>query len=126
MSPARVLLVDDDAEICQFLATLLEIEGMTPVVATRAEDALAELDRGEPLGAVLVDIAMPEVDGFELCRRMRARGLAAPILAVSARPGADLPRQAVESGADGFLRKPFDNTELVERLKAWIRSPPAH
>ncbi len=124
MGQARVLLIDDDAEICQFLAMLLEIEGMTPVVATRAEDALAELERGEPIAAVLVDVAMPGVDGLELCRRLRARGLAAPILMVSARPGPDLPQLAAQAGADAFLRKPFENAELVERLRAWIQSPP--
>jgi DNA-binding response OmpR family regulator len=125
MGRTRVLLVDDDTEICEFLATLLEIEGIKPVVATRADEALAELAGGEPFAAVLVDVAMPGVDGLELCRRMRARGISAPILVISARPGMDLPRRATEAGADGFLRKPFENAELVDRLKAWIRSPPA-
>jgi DNA-binding response OmpR family regulator len=124
MERARVLLVDDDTEICQFLATLLEIEGMKPVVANGAEQALAELTRSEPIAAVLVDVAMPGVDGFELCRRAREGGFAAPILMISARPGADLPRRAAEAGANGFLRKPFENTELVDRLKGWLRPAP--
>ncbi len=124
MGRKRVLLIDDDAEICEFLATLLELEGMTPVVVTRAETALTELASGVPFAAVLLDFAMPDMDGLELCRRLRASGIAAPILMISARPGMDLPRRATEAGADGFMRKPFENAELVSRLKAWIQSPP--
>jgi len=114
----RILLVDDDAEICQFLHVLLELEGFETRTAKTAEQALAALDEGAH--AVLLDIAMPEVDGLELCRRMRSAGFAGPILIVSARPGADLPRKASEAGASGFVRKPFDNAELVSRLKALL------
>jgi DNA-binding response OmpR family regulator len=113
----RVLLVDDDAEICEFLSTLLELEGMAPVVAPTADVALAEAPRA---AAVLVDVAMPGVDGLELCRRMRASGYAGPILVVSARPGPDLPRKATDAGANGFIRKPFENAELVAQLRALV------
>jgi len=110
----RVLLVDDDREICTFLATLLELEGMEPVVARRAEEALT---RYQDAAAVLVDVAMPGMDGLELCRRMRAGGYAGPILVVSARPGPELPRRSIEAGADAFVRKPFENADLVSRLR---------
>jgi DNA-binding response OmpR family regulator len=116
MTPC-VLLVDDDAEICEFLATLLELEGMAPEIATTAAEALGALPRA---AAVLVDVAMPDVDGLELCRRMRAAGFRGPVLVVSARPGPDLPRKAMEAGADDFVRKPFDNTELVGRIRALL------
>jgi DNA-binding response OmpR family regulator len=115
----RVLLVDDDPEICQFVAMLLELEGFSPVAATRAEDALALAAAERPV-AVLLDVAMPEVDGLELCRRLRSAGLAAPILVVSARPGQEMHRRALEAGADEFIRKPFDNAELLARLRHWI------
>jgi DNA-binding response OmpR family regulator len=116
---SRVLLVDDDPEICQFLAMLLELEGFEPVSATRADEALA-LAAAESPAAVLVDVAMPDVDGLELCRRLRTRGVSAPILIVSARPGQELHRRALDAGADEFIRKPFDNAELVSRLRYWI------
>jgi DNA-binding response OmpR family regulator len=119
MAGPPVLLVDDDPEICQFLAMLLDLEGFSAVSATRAEEAL-DLARREPPAAVLVDVAMPDVDGLELCRRLRAGGLTAPILVVSARPGQELLRRAAEAGADEFIRKPFDNAELVEKLRGWI------
>ena len=119
MAVPQVLLVDDDPEICQFLAVLLELEGFAPISTTRAEEALALVAR-QPPAAVLVDVAMPDVDGLELCRLLRAGGLRAPILIVSARPGQELLRRSAQAGADEFIRKPFDNTELVERLRYWI------
>jgi DNA-binding response OmpR family regulator len=109
-----VLLVDDDVEICQFLATLLELEGFAPRVVTRPEEAVGAL---AGVAAVLIDLAMPEIDGFELCRRIRASGFARPIVVVSARPGADLPEKAAAAGADEFVRKPFDNADLVARVR---------
>jgi DNA-binding response OmpR family regulator len=123
MAPAAasgpaILLVDDDAEICQFLATLLELEGFTPRIATRAEQALGALAGAD---AILIDLAMPEVDGFELCRRIRGTGFSKPIVIVSARPGADLPAKAAAAGADEFVRKPFDNADLVARVRRHVR-----
>jgi DNA-binding response OmpR family regulator len=112
-----VLLVDDDAEICQFLVTLLELEGLQTRVAHTAEAAMASLPGSD---AVLLDVAMPGVDGLELCRRMRGSGFEGPILVVSARPGPDLPHKASEAGADGFVRKPFDNAELVALIRALL------
>jgi DNA-binding response OmpR family regulator len=113
----RVLLVDDDADICQFLAILLELEGMEPVVVLDAEDALPAV---ADAAAVLLDVAMPRIDGLELCRRMRASGFAGPIIVVSARPGPELPAKAAAAGASAFVRKPFDNAELVGRLRALL------
>jgi two-component system response regulator MprA len=113
----RVLLVDDDPEIGEFLATLLDLEGLEPVVALGAAQALA-LAPG--VQAAVIDVAMPDVDGLTLCRQLRAAGFDEPILVVSARPGAELARLAAEAGADEFLRKPFDNAELIARLHAWI------
>jgi len=112
-----ILLVDDDAEICQFLATLLELEGFAPRIATRPEEALRHVAGA---AAILIDLAMPEVDGFELCRRIRATGFDRPIVIVSARPGADLPAKAAAAGADEFVRKPFDNADLVARVRRHV------
>jgi DNA-binding response OmpR family regulator len=111
---ARVLLVDDDPDICEFLSILLATEGLESVSARTAEGALAAVGGA---AAVLLDVAMPGVDGLELCRRMRAGGFTGPIVIVSARPSPDLPRRAAEAGADGFVRKPFQNAELVGLLR---------
>ena len=117
MAPPRILLVDDDCDICQFLATLLELEGMEPVVSPSPDEALAALAGAD---AVLLDVAMPRIDGLELCRRMRGGGFTGPIIVVSARPGPELPARAAAAGASAFVRKPFDNAELVERLRALL------
>ncbi len=114
-----VLLVDDDLEIRQFLTVLLELEGFSPMPVTRADEALAAVGKAE-IAAVLVDIAMPDLDGLELCRRMRAKGLRAPILVISARPGSELSRKSIEAGADDFIRKPFENTELIRKIRTLI------
>jgi DNA-binding response OmpR family regulator len=124
MSLAPVLLVDDDPEICQFLLMLLELEGFRPVSRTRADEVLAFAVSEAP-AAVLVDVAMPDVDGFELCRRLRAASYRGPVLMLSARPGPELARRAAEAGADEFIRKPFDNAELVARLRHWTAAPAA-
>ncbi len=114
---ARVLLVDDDPEICAFLATLLELEGFDPVVAHGSEAAMAAAPGAH---LAVIDVAMPEEDGFTLCRRLRDAGFTAPILLMSARPGSELIRQAAEAGAAEFLRKPFDNLDLMARLRSHL------
>ncbi len=120
MAALPVLLVDDDPEICRFLGMLLEIEGYAPRIATGAAEALAACERERP-AAILVDIAMPDMDGLQLCRAIRQRGHTCPILVVSARPGHELTRKALESGADEFIRKPFDNAYLLSRLRARLQ-----
>ena len=119
MSRTQVLLVDDDPEIRRFMSLLLELEGFLPLAAAGAGEALRlAVERGP--SAALVDVAMPEVDGLELCRRLRAGGYQGAVLLLSARPGPELPARAAEAGADDFIRKPFDNAELVARLRRWL------
>jgi CheY-like chemotaxis protein len=116
---ARVLVVDDDPEIVTFLATLLELEGIESQVATSAAAALAMLDRAGPPQLVLLDIAMPDRDGLDLCRALKKdpRTRHVPVFVVSARPGKDVVERALAAGAEEFIRKPFENHELIARIR---------
>jgi CheY-like chemotaxis protein len=119
----RVLVVDDDAEIVTFLATLLELEGIDSTVATSAATALEKLDHVLP-NLVLLDIAMPDRDGLDLCRALKKdpRTRDVPVFVVSARPGKDVVERALAAGAEEFIRKPFENQELIARIRERLRS----
>jgi len=119
----RVLVVDDDAEIVTFLATLLELEGIESTVATSAASALEKLDHVLP-SLVLLDIAMPDRDGLDLCRELKKdpRTRDVPVFVVSARPGKDVVERALAAGAEEFIRKPFENQELIARIRERLRS----
>jgi DNA-binding response OmpR family regulator len=121
MNRSKVLLVDDDQEVLEFLRTLLEVEGFAPIMAGDASVALQAL-RGGDVGLVLLDIAMPEIDGLQLCRQIKADpGMAAvPVVVVSARPGQHVEEEARAAGADDFMRKPFDNDELLSLLRGRV------
>ena len=114
----RVLVVDDDPEIVTFLATLLELEGIESQVATSAAAALEKLELGLP-SLVLLDIAMPDRDGLDLCRALKKdpRTRDVPVFVVSARPGKDVVERALAAGAEEFIRKPFENQELITRIR---------
>jgi CheY-like chemotaxis protein len=118
MMRRRVLVVDDDPEIVTFLATLLELEGIDSTVATSAAAALEKLDHVVP-NLVLLDIAMPDRDGLDLCRALKKdpRTRNVPVFVVSARPGKDVVERALAAGAEEFIRKPFENQELIARIR---------
>jgi CheY-like chemotaxis protein len=118
MSGVRVLVVDDDPEIVTFLATLLELEGIESQVATSAAAAMEKLELNLP-SLVLLDIAMPDRDGLDLCRSLKKdpRTRDVPVFVVSARPGKDVVERALAAGAEEFIRKPFENTELIARIR---------
>jgi DNA-binding response OmpR family regulator len=118
-SSKRVLVVDDDQEVLDFLEVLLAVEGISTVRADGAEAALRHLGDGA-IGLVLLDIAMPGLDGLELCRRIRATPATQklPVVVLSARPGQVAESSAIAAGADDFLHKPFDNDELVALVRA--------
>ena len=120
---ARVLVVDDDPEIVTFLATLLELEGIESQVATSAAAALEQLEHGLP-NLVLLDIAMPDRDGLDLCRALKKdpRTSNLPVFVVSARPGKDVVERALAAGAEQFIRKPFENQELIARIRERLTS----
>jgi two-component system response regulator MtrA len=116
---ASVLLVEDDASVRESTTLLLERGGMNVVGAADGEAALDAFgDRS--FDAVVLDLMLPGIDGFEVCRRLRKQS-AAPIIMLTARSDIQDVVAGLELGADDYLVKPFDGRELVARLRATIR-----
>ena len=115
----RVLLVEDDARLAGMVADYLGEAGFRAVIAATGSDA-QRLLRGEGFDAVILDLMLPDTDGLDLCRHIRAES-AIPLLMLTAR-GDPLDRVVgLELGADDYLPKPFEPRELLARLKAILR-----
>jgi len=124
----RVLTVEDDERIRQSVKLALEDEGWEVEEATNGEDAIAIFNRA-PSDVVLIDIMLPGIDGFELCRNLR-RASDVPIVMVTARVDTHDVVAGLEAGADDYLTKPFAPKELSARIRALLRrarpSSPGH
>jgi two-component system OmpR family response regulator len=116
----RVLLVEDKVKLAAILARGLRKEGLSADVATTGEQALW-MAASTPYDAVILDVMLPGIDGFETCRRLRADHVWAPVLMLTARESIDDRVAGLDSGADDYLTKPFSLRELLARLRALIR-----
>jgi DNA-binding response OmpR family regulator len=117
---AKVLIIEDDHVIAHGMATHLTVEGFEPVVVAKGEQGLARLRYENPDVCVL-DLMLPERDGWSVIETARAEGIGTPIVVVSAR-GTEHDRvHALEIGADDYLVKPFSMKELVARVRAAAR-----
>ncbi len=119
-SAERILVVDDDPPLARMLARTLTAEGYEVTVAPDGSAALVAAERAAP-DLIVLDVAMPAMDGLSVCRRMRAKGLATPILMLTARDAVADRVAGLQSGADDYLVKPFAVEELVARLRALTR-----
>jgi len=115
----RALLVEDDPNIVDLIRSNLSVRGFDTVVSTDGLRALQLLDTEEP-DIVLLDLMLPEVDGFDLCRQIRERSGVA-IIVVSARGGERDKVTALNMGADDYMTKPFSIEELLARITATLR-----
>jgi two-component system response regulator MprA len=116
----RVLVVDDDASLRRMLERMLRAEGFEVTSAADGASALVETERSAP-DLIVLDVAMPGVDGVAVCRRLRLKGLATPILMLTARDAVADRVAGLEAGADDYLVKPFAPEELTARLRALTR-----
>jgi two-component system KDP operon response regulator KdpE len=123
MNDARILVVDDEPQLRRALRTTLSALGFVVDGAASGEAAL-ELLRSERFEVILLDINMPGINGLETCRAMRARSDAGIImLTVRDRPADKV--EALDSGADAYVTKPFDVNELLARIRAVLRRAPS-
>jgi two-component system, OmpR family, response regulator MprA len=120
MDRVRVLVVDDDAAVRQSLATALGRDGYEVLAADDGSAALAHL-MAASVDAIVLDVAMREPNGLEVCRRLRSRGDRTPILMLTARDLIDDRVAGLDAGADDYLVKPFALAELRARLRALLR-----
>ncbi len=116
----RVLVVDDDAPVRRMLQRSLAAEGFDVEVAADGGAALVAAERSAP-DLVVLDVAMPGLDGLAVCRRLRAKGLPGSILMLTARDAVPDRVAGLRAGADDYLVKPFAMEELVARLHALAR-----
>ena len=115
----KILIVEDEFSISNFMKTVLEGDGYTVEVATCAAQARAALEKME-FSAMLLDLGLPDADGLELLRELRQRyGL--PVIVVSARTEESEKVAALDSGADDYITKPFGSPELLARIRAALR-----
>jgi two-component system, OmpR family, response regulator MprA len=115
-----ILLVDDDSGLRTALRRVLVSHGFEVEVAVGGEEALARL-RARAFDLVVLDVMMPDVDGIEVCERLRAHGDQLPVLMLTARDAVRDRVVGLEAGADDYLVKPFANAELVARIRALLR-----
>jgi two-component system response regulator MprA len=120
MADAAVLLVDDDAPIRRMLERTLTAEGYDVVAAADGGAALAQVERSLP-DLIVLDVTMPGMDGLAVTRRLRAKGLAVPILLLTARDALAERVAGLDAGADDYLVKPFEVDELTARVRALLR-----
>jgi two-component system OmpR family response regulator len=116
----RVLIVEDELKMASLLRRGLVEEGHAADVAVRGEDAVW-MAQAHPYEAIVLDVMLPGLTGFETCRQLRNAGVWAPVLMLTARDGVDDRVAGLDVGADDYLTKPFSFAELLARLRALVR-----
>jgi two-component system, OmpR family, response regulator MprA len=116
---ARILVVDDDPRMLSMMRRVLEVDGYVVVLAGDGYAAIETLRR-EPIDLVILDVMMPDLDGFEVCRIVRRESLV-PVLMLTARDEGVDKVTGLDCGADDYVIKPFDADELMARVRALLR-----
>jgi len=120
----RVLVVEDQVKMARLLRRGLESEAFAVDVAERGEDALW-MAGATDYDAIVLDVMLPGIDGFETCSRLRKDDVWAPVLMLTARDSVEDRVAGLDGGADDYLTKPFSYSELFARLRALVRRGPA-
>jgi two-component system OmpR family response regulator len=118
--PAKVLVVDDEASICALLSATLRLTGFEVRVASGGREALVAAAEYAP-DLVVLDVMMPDLDGFEVAQRLRASGQPVPVLFLTARDSVEDRISGLTVGADDYVAKPFSLEEVVLRIRAILR-----
>jgi len=126
-TPPRILVVDDTPRNVKLLADVLGVKGYAVVTASSGQEALAKIE-AEPPDLVLLDVVMPEMSGYEVCRKLRENPATAmlPVVMVTALDPAEERVKGIDAGADDFLTKPINQPELLARVKSLLRIKELH
>jgi DNA-binding response OmpR family regulator len=119
--PRRLLVVEDEVHLATGLKLNLELEGFVVDVANDAREAGAKLLDPAAYDAIVLDVMLPDIDGFELCRRLRDSGNFVPVIMLTARDSAQDRVLGLEAGADDYMVKPFKLAELLARVRSMLR-----
>lgn len=119
----HILVVEDEQRLCRLLRRSLEANRHVVDVATDGETGLAAA-QGGGYDVVILDLGLPDMDGLEVCRRLRAAGVDTPVLMLTARDEIEDRVSGLDAGADDYLGKPFALAELLARVRALARRPP--
>jgi two-component system response regulator MprA len=117
---SRVLVVDDDRDLRESVGRALGYAGYTVTTAVNGADALSVVTHA-PVDLIILDVLMPMLNGLDACRALRGRGVATPVLVLTARDAVDDRVAGLEAGADDYLVKPFALRELMARVNALLR-----
>lgn len=118
----RVLLVEDDRSLAESVSAYLRSAGFAVDTVSSGAEALTE-SAVNPYDAVVLDLGLPDIDGVEVCRRLRERGTSVRIIMATARDGVAARIAGLDTGADDYIVKPYALGELVARLRALLRRP---
>jgi len=122
----RILLVEDQEKLAKSLKKGLEQEGFAVDYVLDGEAAERRIEAGhKEYDLVILDLMLPKKDGYEVCRTMRAHGIATPVIVLTARGATEDKISALNIGADDYLVKPFSFKELLARINALLRRPEA-
>ena len=122
----RVLLVEDDLTCARALSLILKAEAGAAVDAVDTGEEALEMIRHYDYDAVILDLMLPDIEGYEVLRRLRASGKDTPVLVLTGISRAEAKVRAFSAGADDVMTKPFDKTELVARIRAIVRRSKGH
>jgi DNA-binding response OmpR family regulator len=117
-----VLLVEDEIRLASYLRKGLEQEGYAVDIAGDGEQGLW-MGSNQPYDVIVLDIMLPKLNGYRVCAELRGRQISTPVLMLTAKDGALDEAEALDTGADDFLRKPFSFAVLLARLRALVRRP---
>ena len=119
MDPIKIMIVDDDSNICELLRLYLGKEGYEPITVSDGEQAVERFDSVRP-DLILLDVMMPKLDGWQVCRKIRKKSQC-PIIMLTAKGELFDKVLGLELGADDYIVKPFETKEVVARVKAVLR-----